>query len=74
MGTLFLIIVHIVFVTAVYITAYRIGYGACRDQSRRRAEACTAPLTTILEELNFSTQFFVVCLLLHVWCWSLLVN
>lgn len=59
MGILFLIFFHIVFVTAIYITAYRTGYGACRDQSRRRAEACTAPLTTILEELNLDIERFL---------------
>ena len=59
MGTLFLIFFHIVFVTAIYITAYRTGYGACQDLSRRRTEACTAPLRTILEELNLDIERFL---------------
>lgn len=59
MGTLFLIIFHIVFVSALYITAYRTGYGVCRNQSRRLAEARTAPLAEILEELNLDIEKFI---------------
>lgn len=59
MGTLFLIIFHIVIVTAIYISAYRTGYGVCRDQSRRQAEACSAPLTEILEQLNLDIGKFL---------------
>jgi len=59
MGTLFLIFFHIVFVTAIYITAYRTGYGVCRDHSRRQAEACSAPLSEILEQLNLDIESFL---------------
>jgi len=59
MGTLFLIMFHIVFVTAIYITAYRTGYGVCRNQSRRQAEACSAPLMEILEQLNLDIERFL---------------
>lgn len=59
MGTLFLVIFHIVFVSAIYITAYRTGYGVCRNQSRRLAETRTAPLAEILEELNLDIEKFL---------------
>lgn len=59
MGTVFLIIFHIVLVSAIYITAYRTGYGVCRDQSRRQAEARTAPLAEILAELNLDIEKFL---------------
>lgn len=52
MGTLFLIVFHIVIVTAIFITAYRTGYRTCQQESRRNVEAYTAPLTEILEQLN----------------------
>ena len=59
MGTLFLILFHIVLVTAIYITAYRTGYKVCRDESRRQAEAYAAPLTAMLERLNLDIENFL---------------
>ena len=59
MGTLILIIFHIVIVSAVYITAYRTGHRACREESRRQVEACTAPLTEMLEQLNLDIDKFL---------------
>jgi len=59
MGTLLLIFLHIVFVTALYITAYRTGYGVCRDKSRRQAEIRTAPLMETLEQLNLDIERFL---------------
>jgi len=56
MGTVFLILFHISIVTLVYITAYRTGYDVCRDETRRQAEACAAPLTEILEQLNMDVE------------------
>ena len=56
MGTLFLILFHIIMVTLVYVTAYRIGYGVCRDETRRQAQAYTAPLTEMLEQLNMDVE------------------
>ena len=54
-----LILFHIVWVTAVYIAAYRTGYKACRDESQRRAEAYAAPLTELLERLNMDIETFI---------------
>ena len=59
MGTFFLILLHIVFVTALYITAYRTGYGVCRDKSRRQGETRTAPLMETLEQLNLDIERFL---------------
>jgi hypothetical protein len=56
MMTLILITYHLILVTAVYWTAYRTGYNACRDESRRLAEAYTTPLSEILEELNLDVD------------------
>ena len=59
MGTLFLIIIHIILVTAVYITAYRTGYGACRNDALRKASTETQPLKRMLEELNMDIETFL---------------
>ena len=59
MGTLFLFIIHIILVTAVYITAYRTGYGVCRDEALRQASNEALPLTRILEELNLDIETFL---------------
>jgi len=59
MGELILILLHIVCVTALYMTAYRTGYKAGRDESRRRAEAYAAPLTEMLERLNLDIDNFL---------------
>lgn len=59
MGTLFLIVIHIILVTAVYITAYRTGYGVCRDDALRKAGDETQPLKRILEELNLDIETFL---------------
>lgn len=59
MGISFLIFFHIIFVTAIYITAYRTGYGACRNKSRQQAEARAVPLTEILEQLNLDIEKFL---------------
>lgn len=59
MGIMFLIFFHIIFVTALYITAYRTGYGVCRNKSRQQAEARTAPLTEVLEQLNLDIEKFL---------------
>lgn len=56
MMTLILIAYHLILVTAVYWTAYRTGYNACRDESRRLAEAHATPLTEILEKLNLDVD------------------
>jgi|GEM_PF-2337381 len=52
MGTLILVLFHIVIVTVVFISAYRTGYRTCQQESRRNVEAYTAPLTKVLEQLN----------------------
>jgi hypothetical protein len=59
MGISLLIFFHIIFVTALYITAYRTGYGVCRNKSRQQAKARTAPLTEILEQLNLDIEKFL---------------
>jgi len=59
MGISLLIFFHIIFVTALYITAFRTGYGVCRNKSRQQAEARTAPLTEILEQLNLDIEKFL---------------
>jgi len=59
MGDLMLIIIHIACVTSIYISAYRIGYKAAREESIRRAEANAAPLAEILEQLNLDMETFV---------------
>ncbi len=56
MMTLLLITYHIILVAAVYCTAYRTGYGACADETRRQAEAQVEPLREILERLNLDTE------------------
>ncbi len=56
MMTFMLITYHIVLVSAVYWTAYRTGYNACADESRRQAEAHVAPLREALERLNLDTD------------------
>ena len=56
MMTFFLIAYHIVLVSAVYWTAYRTGYKACRDESRRQAEIHAEPLKKILESLNMDAE------------------
>ncbi len=56
MMTLLLITYHIILVVAVYGTAYRTGYGACADETRRQAEAQVAPLREILESLNLDAE------------------
>ncbi len=56
MGTLFLVLFHIIIVAAIYITAYRTGYRVCFDESRRQAENCEAPLTEMLEQLNLDIE------------------
>ena len=56
MMTLLLITYHIILVVAVYWTAYRTGYGACADETRRQAEAQVEPLREILEKLNLDTE------------------
>ena len=57
--TLLLITYHIVLVTAVFWTAYRTGYRASADESRRQAEAQVAPLREILERLNLDAEAFL---------------
>ncbi len=52
----FLIVYHVVLVSAVYWTAYRTGYNTCQDESRRQAEAQTEPLKEILERLNMDAE------------------
>lgn len=52
MGTLLLIIFHIVAVGAVYISGYRTGFAVSESNTRRHVEACTAPLTEMFERLN----------------------
>ena len=59
MLTLLLIVDHILLVTAVYWTAHRTGYNACRAQSQRLAQAYATPLTQTLEKLNLSTEEFL---------------
>jgi hypothetical protein len=59
MGTLFLFIIHIILVTAVYITAYRTGYGVCRNEVLRQTSKETLPLTRILEDLNLDIESFL---------------
>jgi hypothetical protein len=56
MMTFILIAYHLVLVTAVFWTAYRTGYKACREESRRLAEAYANPLTEILEKLNLDAD------------------
>ncbi len=56
MITFMLITYHIILVSAVYWTAYRTGYSARADESRRRAEAHVAPLKEILEKLNMDAD------------------
>ncbi len=53
-----LIVIHIVCVTAIYISAYRAGFKVCQDESQRRAEAYAAPLMDILEHLNMDIETF----------------
>jgi hypothetical protein len=59
MGTLFLVVIHIILVSAVYITAYRTGYGVCRDDARLKASTATQPLIRRLEELNLDIETFL---------------
>ena len=59
MGNLVLIIIHIVCVTAVCISAYRAGFKAGWDESRRQAEAYAVPLTQMLERLNLDVETFL---------------
>jgi hypothetical protein len=56
MMTLMLITYHIALVSAVFWTAYRTGYRACADDSRRKAEAQVGPLREILERLNLDAE------------------
>ena len=56
MTTFLLITYHLILVSAVYWTAYRTGYKTCLDESRRQAEAHTAPLKEILEKLNLDAE------------------
>jgi hypothetical protein len=56
MGDFILIGIHVVSVTAIYISAYRAGFKVCRDESQRRAETYTAPLAEILERLNMDIE------------------
>lgn len=56
MGTLFLILFHILAVAAVYVSAYRTGFAVCAANTRREAEACVAPLTEALERLNLDIE------------------
>ena len=58
MGDFILIIIHIICVSALYVSAYRTGFKVCRDESQRRAEANAAPLTEILERLNMDLETF----------------
>lgn len=58
MEDLMLIIVHIVCVTSIYISAFRTGFNACRDESLRRAETYVAPLAEMLEQLNLDIESF----------------
>ena len=58
MGEFILIVIHIVCVTAIYVSAYRAGFKVCQDESQRRAEAYAAPLTEILERLNMDIETF----------------
>jgi hypothetical protein len=59
MLTFLLIIYHVLLVTAVYWTAYRTGYKACRAESQRLAQAYATPLTQMLEKLNLNTEEFL---------------
>jgi hypothetical protein len=59
MGDLVLIVVHIVCVTAVCISAYRAGFKACRDESKRQAESYAIPLAQMLEQLNLDIETFL---------------
>lgn len=59
MITFLLIVYHILLVTAVFWTAYRTGYNACRAESQRLAKAYATPLTEILEKLNLNTDEFL---------------
>ena len=59
MGTLFLLLLHIAVVTALFITAYRTGYKSCLDESRRHAAAYAAPLVEMLERLNLDIENFL---------------
>ena len=52
METILLIIMHSIAVTALYFSAYRTGFAVCETNTRRRAEACVAPLAEMLERLN----------------------
>jgi hypothetical protein len=56
MGTLLLIIFHIVAVGAVYVSAYRTGFAVCESNTRRQVEACAAPITEMLERLNLDIE------------------
>ena len=56
METFFLVLVHIVAVTALFISAYRTGFAVCEINARRQAEACAAPLTEMLEQLNLDVE------------------
>jgi hypothetical protein len=59
MGISFLIFFHIIFVTAIYITAYRTGYAVCRNKSRQLAKDRAIPLMEVLEQLNLDTEKFL---------------
>lgn len=59
MGDLILIVIHIVCVTTVYISAFRTGFKVSRDESRRQAQACVAPLAEMLERLNLDIDAFI---------------
>ena len=58
MGDSILIIIHIVCVSALYVSAYRTGFKVCQEESQRWAEANVAPLTEILERLNMDIKTF----------------
>ena len=56
MTTCLLIAFHIIMVTVVYGSAYRSGYNARVDESRRRANDGAAPLIETLEQLNLDVD------------------
>jgi hypothetical protein len=59
MEIILLLLVHGIAVTALYISAYRTGFAVCETNTRRRAEACVAPLAEMLERLNLDIDAFI---------------
>ena len=55
----FILIYHAILVTAVYITAYRTGFEACRRAFRCKTALGTAPLVDMLERLNLKVEDFL---------------